>query len=581
MAGLPLPSNNKIVQNLVENYIPTAVATLIEPMWVLINRLLCLLQPIEELRDCDTKAKHSINLDYSSFPPQLVLFKALRARHLLLACVCAMALLANVLAVAFAGLFYHATVEVRVPTTFQPPFETRFVTINGSVGPVGSRYAGSAISSGAYRGGRGRDQYLVDESNNTGGTPLPAWTAEERLYFPFKTTSSESNQTNGAYEADTTALGAELDCEEIKDGDFFPISLGDSLNISLTRGDGKVECATMGKYTVQPGPQASGPGEYACQTGPSALELVFTLEAESLNASLAEKQTCWGTVVMGWVRDPVGSCNSTRKFELNANNSFFVQCQPRLVQEHGSVRVDAEGRLVKEIVALGHTPDKIEAGPNLVDGLTDLIGQSNRYLFQMEAHGWHNDSFPGDFINYFASRAVNSSRLLDPKRSLPSLNDIQMPLSKAYSRLFAIWLGLNKEQLLVPRANESTISRPGWRVVREERLFLSTAMFAIGEGILAMYAAVAILVYLRRPGEYLPRLPTSMASVIGLFAAGGAVRDMRGTSHFGYKERANHFEKLDTRYGYGNYVGVDGMVHVGIEKTPFVRLRTATRSSRT
>jgi hypothetical protein len=168
--------------------------------------------------------------------------------------------------------------------------------------------------------------------------------------------------------------------------------------------------------------------------------------------------------------------------------------------------------------------------------------------------------------------------MLDPKQGLPNLEDIQDPLNKAYSSLFSIWLGLKKELLLVPRANVSTDSTIGRRLIKEERLFLSTTLFAIAECILAMYAAVAVVVYFRRPGQYLPRLPTSIASVVGLFAASGAVRDMEGTSDLDAKARVNHLEKLDARYGYGNYVGVDGTVHIGIEKTPFVRRRIADRS---
>ena len=100
------------MQNLLENYIPTVIATLIEPFWVLINRLLCLLQPIHELKGCKAKAKDSIDLNYCSLPPQLVIFKALRAHHFVLATVCSMALLANVLSIAFASLFHHNTVTV-------------------------------------------------------------------------------------------------------------------------------------------------------------------------------------------------------------------------------------------------------------------------------------------------------------------------------------------------------------------------------------------------------------------------------------------------------------------------------------
>ncbi|KAL5452461.1 hypothetical protein PMIN05_000196 [Paraphaeosphaeria minitans] len=51
--GVALPSQNNFVQNLLENYISTAIATLNKPIWVLINRLLRLLQPLEELQDCN------------------------------------------------------------------------------------------------------------------------------------------------------------------------------------------------------------------------------------------------------------------------------------------------------------------------------------------------------------------------------------------------------------------------------------------------------------------------------------------------------------------------------------------------
>lgn len=110
LSGLPLPSTNNFVQNILENYIPTAIATLIEPLWVLINRLLCLLQPIEELQKCKAKAQDCMDLNYSSSPPQLVTFKALRARHIVLAAVCSEALLANILSIAFTDLFHHSVI---------------------------------------------------------------------------------------------------------------------------------------------------------------------------------------------------------------------------------------------------------------------------------------------------------------------------------------------------------------------------------------------------------------------------------------------------------------------------------------
>ena len=166
--------------------------------------------------------------------------------------------------------------------------------------------------------------------------------------------------------------------------------------------------------------------------------------------------------------------------------------------------------------------------------------------------------------------------MIDPTQPVPTFNDVLGPLNKAYANLFAIWLGTNKAKLLVQGQQGAIDPIEAWRIEPEQRLFLSTPMFAISEAILCTYAIIAIIVYIRRPGQYLARLPTSIASMIALFAASSAVHDMRDTSHLDKKGRARHLEDLDSRYGYGSFVGGDGRVHIGIEKTPFVRRRTKT-----
>jgi hypothetical protein len=51
--GLPLPSKSPVVTNIVLNYILVVFATFLQPFWVLLNRLLCVLEPFEELRKGD------------------------------------------------------------------------------------------------------------------------------------------------------------------------------------------------------------------------------------------------------------------------------------------------------------------------------------------------------------------------------------------------------------------------------------------------------------------------------------------------------------------------------------------------
>ena len=337
-------------------------------------------------------------------------------------------------------------------------------------------------------------------------------------------------------------------------------------------------CPSNGFTFIQWGP--SGPPPYetsngSCQHGASAAEVLFLLDANA-NATKAEKDACMSTVVMGWIRAPKGSCGTFEDRNLTDANAAFVRCKPRLVTGKASIQVDAGGRLQEpaknvEIHDLAGNLSKTFSNDPV-----NLLGQSNKYLFKFSTGDalWHNDSYATDAMNYFALRDGNSSRLVDPMQGPPPIEDIQRQLGKAYSRLFAIWMGTNKENLLVPRTGAVQAPVKGWTVVTEQRLFLSTPMFAISEGILFIYVFVAIMVYLRRPGRYLARMPTSIASIISLFAASAAVQDMKGTSHLDKKGRAKHLQGLDSRYGYGSYIGGgDGRVHIGIEKTPFVRVR--------
>jgi hypothetical protein len=571
------------VQNLLENYIPTAIATMIEPMWILINRLLCMLQPLEELRGCNAKVNKSIDLNYSSLPPQLVVFKALRSKHFVLAAVCTMGLLANLLAVAFSGLFNQSTIDMRHPTSFHQPYDLKFVSINGSIGPERSSYIGSPNSSGAFRGGSGQDQFLVAESNYTRGTPLPAWTDDTMFYLPLfeeGSNSSIGSVNSSNYEAVTKAFGAELDCTELEFSDDFEaalitrdhgsLSTRASINITVPNDSGNVRCSS--DLSVLAGPVRD---RAICVAGPASLELVAQLSPRE-KATRRETETCMRSIVFGWIRDPQGSCPLGRALQLTKGNSLFIQCQPRLTTGSARVRVNSGGRLqhpAEDLVVHKITEEDGHEDIFSTDPI-NMIGQSNSYFFRTSEVRWHNDTFADDFINYFMRRGSNSSRLIDPNQSVPSFNDVLGPLHKTYSNLFAIWLGLNKDDLLVRRQTNNANETRAWRVEPEQRLFLSTPMFAISEAILCTYAIVAILVYLRRPGQYLARLPTSIAAVVALFAASAAVQDMRDTSHLDKKGRAKHLKEVDARYGYGSFVGADGRVHIGIEKTPFVRVRS-------
>ncbi|KAF3009624.1 hypothetical protein E8E13_007213 [Curvularia kusanoi] len=580
--GIVRPSNSPIVRQIVENYVPTALATLVEPIWILINRLLCMLQPLDELRGGHAIASRSIDADYSSLPPQLVIFKALQASHFKLATVCAMALLANFLAVAFSGMFEERPILVPRKLQLSPPYQAKFVAINGTVTAdmsLGVRRTSKA--SGAYRAGDGTNQFMVAESNYTSGNPLPAWTDNEFMYIPFmKDTGYNGSE---AIQARTTAFGSTLDCSVIPDISYNavltlvpPHSLYANVNITMldVTTSQNVTCTDSIQITRGPAPLLGIQPQ--CDDGKLSVEFVMKMDSLN-NATQAERDFCQQTAFLAYARGENRMCvpikNTTR---LNDSNAVFIGCRPKFVAGEANVRVKANGQ-VEAVSGLDvssslsaefyeqHFVNGSEAG-----GVSDLIAQAHGYLFKSFGGQFHNDSFAADMLNYFMVKQSNNSQLLNPAAPLPSLQEITEKLYPVYRKLFAIWLGINKDKLLLPHTESSKTVVEGQTNSIQTRIFLSRPLFIMAEIILGIYVIAAICVYLWRPGKFLPRMPTSIAAVITLFAASEAVEDMRGTASFTRRQRRQHLERLGATYGYGTFVGADGLPYEGIEKEPLV-----------
>jgi hypothetical protein len=331
----------------------------------------------------------------------------------------------------------------------------------------------------------------------------------------------------------------------------------------------------------------------ACRQGTNAAELLTTLGAGP-NATQHEHETCISTVAIGWMRmhrnydcdelsyDVDGmellSDEPIEFDEEKPNNTFLMSCQPRLTIGNATIIVNSAGVLQNKVTNFSHNSDQSIQAQDVYfpTGVQSLMAQSNHFIFRTLLPVEHNDSFAAEPIHYFINRAAGHVRLTDPKEPLPQWEDVEKPMNEAYTRLFAIWLGVYKELLFVPSSNK-TAQVPGTVITMEQRVMFRTPLFIISEIILGLYVIVATLVYFRRPGRYLPRMPVNIASVISLFAASAAVKDLQGTSDFIVKEREEHLKQLDVRYGYGSYIGGDGSVHVGIEKVPFVTAMKTTR----
>ena len=566
----------------------------------MINRLLCVLQPLEQLRGLGAAAQQSITLRYGSLPPQLTLIKAARSSHFLLATVCGMSLLANLLATAFAGLFFRTTLSLPYSTSLLPPFEPKFVNVNGTSGPpiTTSPYYDNPIeASGAYRKSMGETHFLLSESNLTRNTSLPSWTDENAMYLPFRT--SEHNMTlttDLEYQARTRYFTAEPRCRPLSFGKdyhmhLWPFAKEDSLNsfnVTVLSSNGtQTTCYGADKnefingYGLFSKWRMEATGGMSCRNGKTAAEMTTTLKSHP-NATEYEQEICRSAVVVGWMRATQRYCDRTPPADFEApsfggfedatsKNNFFMLCQPEIRIGEATVLVGSDGVLKER--AREFTVDN-DQSPQALDqyfsnGATNMISQSNLFIFRTLKPWWHNDTFASEFMHYFVNRADGSTRLTDPNEPLPTFEDVEDSMNKAYARLFAIWLGVNKELLFLPATN-TTAEIPGSIIKREERLFFVMPLFVIAQVILCTYIIVSIIVFFYRPGRYLPRMPTSIAAVIALFSSSAALKDLQGTSSLTNKEREKYLKDLGCEYGYGSYVGSDGGVHVGIEKAPFV-----------
>lgn len=568
-----------MVQNLLTTYVPTLLATLIEPAWVLVNRILCLLQPLEELRSSKASVTRSLTINYTSLPPQLVVFRALYSGNILLAVVCAMALLSNLLATSFSGLFLKDGISMLQESTFQPLLHAQFVSINGLSGPirgigVRSPLVNNASRSGAFQGGFGEDQFLILESNYTRKTTLIPWLGTTAAYIPFKKT--EEDEQGLDLQAQTLYFTAAPRCTPLAFGIDYKIVHGRRqpkfFKVSVPNQEGvKTTCQVILDYKT---------AKVACSEHRSAAELVYTLEPEQ-NATKVDREACMTSALIGWMRAEQANC--TREYygewqSVNAENTFLMLCQPELEVGTAHIRVNANGTLLDEATNIKPDPDQsqVALAKYCANGCANVIGQSNLFIFRMLITRWHNDSYASECLHYFINRARGDLRLTDPEAPLPMLSDIQQAIEIAYRRLFATWLAVNRDLLFQPARNDSP-SIKGHIIVQEERLFLNFSMFVIAETILCIYIIVAVILIVRRPGRYLSRMPTSIATVIALFAASAAVKDLRNTYRMTNKERIKHLDSLGHQYGYGSYIGDDGAVHVGIEKAPYVqRLKDVT-----
>jgi len=343
------------------------------------------------------------------------------------------------------------------------------------------------------------------------------------------------------------------------------------VNVKLDQST-NLRCHFKGSITTRESPEALGYDD--CSSSPRALEYLDILDAPS-DATDVESRLCPEHIVAGWFRTP-GRDLCISNTTIPPEDATFIVCRPTLMTAVADLRVDSSG-VVQELRSIDLSSDATEQ--HFSNGSADFIIKFNMFLLSNAFIGtvgpnvWHNDSYSTDFINFFMSKVAGDALLLDPSAPPPSFDKSVALLGEVYVRLFAILLGTKMHQFLEPSANPDIASLKGYIIRPETRLFVSKPLFIVSIVILSIYIGVSIIVYVRRPARFLPRFPTTIASVLAMTAASHAILDLRGTAQMSSKVRQRYLNTLGHRYGYGSFIGTDGKVHIGIERQPYLGLK--------
>ncbi|KAM0561792.1 hypothetical protein ACHAPJ_002963 [Fusarium lateritium] len=529
--GLIRPSDNFEVLQILENYIPTIFATLIEPLWVLLNRLLCVLQPFKDLWEGKSKASNSIDTTYTSIPPQLVFWRAIKSKHFVLVLVCTMALLANLLAVGLGSLFNENIMIATYPAVMLPAFAPRFN--NESVVNLWEHLTKYVITTNMYE-----DHMYVAMANITSGTTLPPWISQEYYFQRYEHQNSSGFEAGDTFTISTRGFGANANCTPVP---AFNLPVYPGAPFTLPSSKTSLNKCTTAEDLIEILGPLMRQADTNRSSGVSAVELVQTID-NSFGAP-----PCARTLPLGWGRAKTAeNINSTIE-------ASFLFCRPIFETAMFNVTIDPLGH----VMSYERTSD-LEASLDYADSdaHTDGIFQNINDQWN-KIPSWHNDTVSRDWMNHLLMSVMGSRTVLDPASPVPDPESLIPEVSNVYRRIFAILLGLN-EQLFESGEKESSVTAV--RHTKETRIFMEQASFIITMTVLSMNTIVAILFYVKAVAFVLPRMPTTLGAIIAYIAPSRFVTPA-------YREAPGHANRT---LSFGRYVGSDGNVHIGIEADPHV-----------
>ncbi|GAD93567.1 hypothetical protein MYCGRDRAFT_110449 [Paecilomyces variotii No. 5] len=542
--GLPLPSQNAIVQQIVLNFVPTALGTILEPFWVVLNRFLCIIQPFIELRKGSTTASRSIVLEYTSLPPQLAVFRAVSAKHWLLAAVCAVAASANVLTIGLSGLF-----EIQYSNMGTPVIMNQNLSLS-----VPRNHTNVPDGENGY-------PLQTVRANLSEHVTLPPWLSPEYYFLPLSI-PIRNETADESYSVTTSGVSSRLDCKQLIENDSdlgYTFALNHdateaNFTIRETLSDGTtIRCFSPNSEigdNAKPPAETTQIGLRGPPEGRKALEVFIQPISSYVSGTRQEDFACPRMLIAGWVRSSISLGKKysqslygpTRNITDASVNSTFMMCKPRFQMAEFDVMIDPQGHVLgyEQKTAMNETVQDVLAW-SLWNATMFLVGAGPGYF------EWHNDTYASDWVNLFIKQYTNSTALLDASVPLPGFATLTDMVDKVYQELFAVILQSNQDRLLPAQQVKSVIAT------------LSTGL------------VVSICFYILLPKPFMPRIPTSVAALASYFSHSHLLQDLDyAAMDEDDIDITRFFESKGRVYGFGRHLGTDGDVHLGIERQPYL-----------
>ncbi|KAL8720688.1 MAG: hypothetical protein Q9225_002481 [Loekoesia sp. 1 TL-2023] len=553
--GLPLPSDNAVVNQLVLNYVPVIFATFLEPFWLLLNRLLCVLQPFEELRPGSARSSRSLDLKYTSLPPQLIFWRAFRAKHYTLSAVCVIGLSANLLAVSLSGLLNPTALLMEKGVTFTQRYQPLFSRVR--------------------RRSDIWDYEYVAKTNFSNEAILPPWIAADKFFVPITIDAEPEDDIVESFRARTQSFGIRAACERSEFNDTALITGQQKFFFTEQQTPSGKRILCGGLDTPRGGQNNSKAAlEVFTQLQPVDFGQINpamnTNEFVDANATEEERLTCNSILITGFLRanltvtlDEMKTDRSNIGIQpsiqrINSLSSLWMMCRTKLASTPYEVAVDRSG----------HVQSYRPAGPEAKDLTTffsngttmnSFLATTTSILSSGQDTGpyWHNDTFVDTWFAYFIKQLSNSSMSVDPVQPVPDFTHIAPHVEDLIARLFAIVLSLNQDWLAEADGGSKLT---GTILIPTQRVFVSRPMFIVTIVLVALNVIVATTYWIRRPKRMLATMPYTIASILAMTRASGLISEVENKKEW----------ESDWRFGYGRFVGTDGRPHIGIERSPFV-----------